>query len=248
MKREEGIRWLIWSGHRSSRHTMSCCPWRLRTKRPFMDLATETACIKKKEKTGVIVREAWVQEIYWKRQPLKKGFLGRRSLPGHVKRVRATGHQRLRLHLTERSVSVSGRREAHTSIGELSATSEEAFRHRDSPAGIERKGVLQCELIWNGHSFSSGSWELGQPIKEEVILRLWLLVLVFCSDMMILKCVCLQCGWRKIPVNTRAHSAPTALCLLAIYLRFDHFSGLLQQRSSCSTSFLHLKPNVLSCA
>lgn len=64
------------------------------------------------------------------------------------------------------------------------------------------------------------------PIKE-VILRLCFLVLFFfCSDMMILKCVfVLQCGWMKIPANMCTHSAPTTLCLLAVYLRFDLFLG-----------------------
>lgn len=60
------------------------------------------------------------------------------------------------------------------------------------------------------------------PIKEEVILRLCFLVLVFWFRYDDFKmCVCLQCGWMKIPANMRAHSAPAALCLLAVYLRFD---------------------------
>lgn len=59
-----------------------------------------------------------------------------------------------------------------------------------------------------------------------MILRLCFVVLVFLFRYDDFKmCVCLQCGWMKIPANMRAHSAPTALCLLAVYLRLDLFWG-----------------------
>lgn len=45
----------------------------------------------------------------------------------------------------------------------------------------------------------------------------------------------------------RAHSAPTALCLLTVYLRFDDFSGHLWQQSSCSVQHMRTDGLLISC-